>query len=405
MPQHWLYPGPRAGLLVREAREWRIEVRDGALVEHLPGGIEKVLANPGEVNRVAVVSGDLVPRSMLRSRRFGPTDHDQVLVVRTGASAVLGLKVPLLCGDFTTGGVSARAAAALGTFAQGLGLPVERGEAEDVAALRGVSRVEGPLSRSLRRTARLHLFGVLVFAALFLVDIVLSAREGAAAANHLLVLGPVALILLVLTVDLARRRLAFRASTIPPPSHDRRVVGGRGAWTLHVGPDDVVLHGGIQEHWVPGPRRAGVDECHLHDDAAVFAQGEVPRLIVPLEMIDPDDLRPACHAAGIDVSRRRGPGRDSGTEARVAEQRAGRILALYPDGPVLGNGVLFGPLVVTVAALLLLALACGPDSNGNAGDLMIASAAGAVLVVQAALWWARRRWVATTRERALHDAR
>lgn len=397
VPGGWLYPGPRDGLLIDEARGWRYECRDGALLEHRPGEEPRLLAAAGDVDRITIVPGDRLPASALLSKRFGVTEHDQALVLHTDAGPVAAVLVRLLAHQGVRDGAAARAAAGVARFAQGFGLPVERDEG--TAAIESDLLGPGPVRARTRRDARLHLAVLGVCVVLWVVYGVLVAQDGVFAERHPVPLAAQAVLLVALTADLVRRRRRFGALvTSPPDLGGRQTVDGPGPWTLQVGADDVVLHGVAHEQWVPGPARGGVDHCLAHDDAFVFARGADPALVVPRAMVDDDALGRACRAAGIDVDRRRGRGIDAETEQRRTSENAGRVLSGTLDGGAVGNGFLFTPLVVAVSALLLVgSTLLDPERRGGAVGLVLGAVALGVLATQSVLWWTRRRWVASTR--------
>lgn len=396
MAGRWLYPGPRDGLLIEEARGWRFECRDGALVEHRPGEEPRVLAGAGEVTGLTIVDGTRMPRATLIAGRVGPTDHDQALVVHAHGRPVVAVPVLRLAHQSTSDASEGRAAAGLARFAQGFGLPLERDEGSEPrpAALFHV----GPVDQRLRREARVHLAVIALHAALWVLYGVLVARDGAFADQHPVPLVVQSVLLVGLTIDLVRRRRRFAALVgRPPEPGSRSVVGGPGPWQLQVGPDDVVLHGGAHEQWVPGPGRGGVDRCFLHDDALVFARRDAPALFVPRTMVDDDSVRRACRSAGIDVDRRRGPGLDSQTRDRVSLERRGQVLSLSGFGGASGNGSFVTPLVVSVGALLLAGSGLDPERRELVPSLALAVVGLGVYGTNVWLWWTRRRWIASIR--------
>lgn len=394
----WLYPGPRDGLLIEEAREWRYECRDGALLEHRPGRGSQVLAAAGDVSRITIVQGDRLPASALLSKRFGVTEHDQAIVVHTDAGPVAAVLVRLLGHQGFRTGVEARAAAGVARFAQGFGLPLERDEAAEPFTAPLEQR--GPTAARVRRDGRLHLAAIVLCSALWVSYGLLLAGDGAIAERHPVPLVLQAALLLVMTVDLVRRRRRFASLVEDPPDPDgRTVVAGPGPWQVQVGIDDVVVHGAMHEHWVPGPARGGVDHCLAHDDVFAFARGDDPALVVPRAMVDEEGVRRACRSAGIDVERRRGPGIDPETQRRLAAELSGDVTGQTLDGGAVGNGFLFSPFFVSASALLLFATLLDPERRGGTIALALGVVALGVYATNVWLWWTRRRWLRSIRPR------
>lgn len=403
MTSAWLYPGPRSGILVEEARGWRYECRDGALVEHRPGQPERVLAEPGQVSRVAVVDGADLPREALLAPRFGPQQFDQGLIVRADDQVVLAVPLGLLAPDSVREASQLRAVSGARRFAQGFGLALEHADENDVAGFRAASLHRGPVAARTRQVARAHLAAIAVGLVAGILYAGLVWRDGRFAENHPLPLGLLAVALLALTVDLVVRRRQFSRVTQPPPDEGRRTVGGPGPLTLQVGQDDVLVRGVTWEQWIPGPSRQGTRRCEHFDDAFVFVREEAAALVVPASMLDEKDLGDACHAVGIEVGRQRGTGLDAGTIMRTERADAKDALAGETAGAALGNGFMLTPMVTTFGALLLTGSALlDPERRPGPVELILGLLGIAVLVTQVALWWARRRWISSQAQGPSH---
>lgn len=404
MTSAWLYPGPRDGVLVEEARGWRYECRDGALIEHRPGRSEQVLAEPGQVSRVAVVDGADLPRKALLAPRFGPQAFDQGLVVRADDQVVLAVPLGLLAPDSVREASQLRAVSGAGRFAQGFGLALERADADDVAGFRAAELHRGPVAARARQVARAHLMLIAVGLGAGILYTGLVWRDGLFAEKHPLPLGLLALALLALTVDLVVRRRQFARITRPPSDQGRRTTRGPGPLSVQVGPDDVMVRGVAWEQWIPGPSRNGTRRCDRYDDAFVFVREGVRALVVPASMLDERDLGEACRAAGIEVGRQRGTGLDSGTIMRAEAAAAKDALAAASTGAALGNGFMLTPMATTFGALMLTGAALlDPERRPGPLEVVLGLVGLAVLATQVVLWWTRRRWIASTRPGASRD--
>lgn len=404
MASAWLYPGVREGVLVEEARSWRYECRDGALVEHRPGQPERVLARPGQVSRVAVVTGDDLPRSALLAPRMGPQHFDQGLIVRADAEVVLAVPLRLLATDSLRDATQLRSASGATRFAQAFGLALEPADADDVAAFRTTARTAGPVAARAQTVGRAHLAAIAAGVVAALTYTVLVARDGAFGQTHPIPLLTLAVTLVALTTDTVVRRRQFDRFSRAPAPDERRTVAGPGPFVLQVGPGDVVLHGSAWEHWIPGPSRGGAQRCEAFDDAFVFTRADAPALVAPASMVDAQDLSDACRAAGIDLVRRRGSGLDRGTIHRAESELSGDVLAGRFTGASLGNGFLLTPLATTFGALVLSGAALiDPERRPGPLEVVLGLVGLAVLATQVVLWWTRRRWIASTRPGASRD--
>lgn len=364
MAKRWLYAGPRAALLIPEARQWRYHAEAGAITEHRPGQEPRRVAAAGEVVRACIAPASMMPRSTLIAPRIGPTTLDQRLVVRSETSVLLAVPLVLLSPGSETTGEQQRSASGVASFVAELGLPLERADQDDLAALVGAHIETGPLKTGLSRTGWLHALGAAGIVLSILAAVVLATRDGAFSYEHPVPLGIGAALVVVLTFDLWRQRRRFSSTLRPPDPGDRVVVtgrtlgaGGGRAAQLQIGANDVVLHAGVAEQWIAGPRRGGASRCLVSPDGLSFERDGSVLLQAGGSQWDVDVAAGACRAAVLEVTTAREP--------RGLKDTPPAILALPGQGPVLGNGGVLTPPSCAVSAASRSAPSAGSTRTGR----------------------------------------
>jgi hypothetical protein len=379
-----LRPGPRAGLEVAEARDWRIDVSPaGGVVVRRPGKPDTVVAEPGQVARVVLVRDAQVP-STLRV----PSQFQEVLAVLGDDRVLVAVPLPLLAHGKVTSAEDLRRVAGADDFALSLGLSLEPATDADaalVARADGDAVQLGPVRPGLRRALLAHL-GLLALAALALVAAVLLDGTGRGLAGCV-----AAAALLVLSVDQWRRRSSFLRLVAPVTPQDRTVVRPAGAGRatnvpqLQIGTQDVVHHADGWETWIAGPALGGVTRCVAGDDVVAFRdRRDATLLAVPAAPwgADLDELAGACRRAGIDFRR-------AGTHAGTALDAHVPSMSLGATGEVL----LVGPLATSVLAVTVAVGLLFPLDDLDVPRLVGAVAAVVAAVLSAGAQLRHRRWL------------
>lgn len=396
MSGRWLYAGPRAGLLIPEARQWRYHAEAGVITEHRPNREPRRVAAAGEIVRACIAPGQMMPRNTLLAPSIGPTELDQLLVIRSESSVLLAVPLVLLAPGSETTGEQQRAASGVKAFVAELGLPLERADQNDAAALVGAAFETGPLKTGLTRRGWLHALGALGIALSIIVAVVLGSRDGAFSYEHPVPLGIGTALVVALTFDLLRQRRRFSSTLRPPEPEDRVALtggtpgaGGGRPSHLQIGADDILLSAGVAEQWVAGPRRGGATRCIVSPDGLSFERDGNVVLQAGGSQWDVDAAQRACRAAGLEVRMDREP--------RALKQAPPAILTFFGQGPVLGNGGQLTPLVCGIGgATIGVFSGLDPDrSYGWYGALLatLCFASSAAVVLAA---WQRRRSLGST---------
>lgn len=294
-----LSPGPRGWLGLAQLRGLRVAVEEGALVVHHPDGRVERRAEPGEVTRLSLHTGNALHGVGLPSRSSGgaPVSEHGLLVVEAGEQPVLALWVTEWVPGPATGLTEgqARSLSGVDALAAALQRPVEAGDGVRLhrtrAAVRDAVLAAAPSPGRLEHRLRRAGFAALVLWAVsfFATGVYASARglgQGELDAPWFFPvcwLGVAAATGLLLADARAWRAAVHLIHTSP--------AAGDAAWAprpagpvpagflsqarLLVRPDVVVVRDTDgREAWLPGPARGGVTRSAMTDDALVLVDDQ-----------------------------------------------------------------------------------------------------------------------------------
>jgi hypothetical protein len=405
-----LRAGTHGGPLLADTRSWTLRATlEGAVVSCEPGGVQRLVARPGEVDRMVLVRGEQLG-ARASGRLLGGRRGDDVVALLGDDDVLLGVPVRHLHLGRPHGDPDMmRATSGAADFALSIGLTLELATADDVARVRAApgALTRGPAQDALARRRALH--GALVawlVAAVIARTLIDSDSAVAVLVSNLLLLVP----LVLLAVDAWRGAEAF-FSHRPPAADDRIVVPNVAPddqWTwvrdaqLQIGADDVVHVEHGMETWLPGPRVGGVVRCSVSPDAIWFwDRHDVPLAVVPAAPWtgahgDVEALSRACRAAGIELVRRREPDLPAMVAADLDPAVYASYNALLFLVPLHDRGVLlFGTTLLTAVGGVFIgagSAAVQVDTGLRAADMVGAVVGLAVVAATIALVWRARAW-------------
>lgn len=386
-----LRPGPRDGLEIAEARDWRIDATSNSgVVLREPGRPERVIASPGQVAKVVVLRNGQVPRRLQYYEAF-----DEVLVLRSDDRALLVVPLHLLAHGEVRDAAELRRVSGADEFAQALGLTLEPADDDDAAvAARADDAVvlRGPVRSTVRPVFWRHC-ALLAIATVALLGVINLSGDAALSAGFV---GAAAVGLLA--VDQWRFRGRFLDLVASRPTSPARVEipnvlgairdhSARAA-SLQIGADDIVHKSGAGETWVAGPRLGGVVRCVRSDDGTIrfFDRRHAELLVVLADpWISPDGadsaLESACRAAGIDYLRATSDvGGTSQPHVPVLSQAE------------LGDFVIGGPLATSVIAFVLFLVHISPVDELDVPRAAVAVLAASAVALSGAAQLRQWRW-------------
>jgi hypothetical protein len=394
-----LRAGPRSGLEIAEARDWRIDVAPGGgVVLHRPGTSVTVVAAPGQVARIVVLQGGQVPRRLKYFKGF-----DEVLALLSDDAALLVVPLHLMSHGKVTNAAELRRASGADDFAQALGLtlaPATEREAHLASSAGSVTTV-GPVRSVLRHVVWRH--GVLI--AIATIGLIAAINLTGDASLIAGLAGAVATALLA--VDQWRYRARFLELVENPPDSRERVDvpnvlgperenGAREA-RLQIGPDDIVhvLRG--TEVWIPGPRRGGAARCLIGRDSIRFLDHHGTELLIvdAASWIPADDdtaVQQACRQAGVDC------------DTAGDSYSTGFSVTPVMSEKALGDFIVMGPFATSLVAFVLMMGHLFPLEDLDLPRAVVAVLAGAAAAVSTAAQLRQRRWERRQRRVEAHPA-
>lgn len=325
------------GLSIADARQLRIEARDGELIVRQPGAPDRVIGPAGSFTSAVLLDYDqarrlVEPRTYLLlpmvgarrvaewavSRKLGTDSVELMRRSYGGTLVVSGRDGPALAvevGDATPLGIEPslqREESGATGLVRSLGLTLEPARDTDLPSRRAVRRAlvkpERRVEPLVRASSVLTLAaGVLAFASLPNAETTAGVVCSVAA---LVAIAP------LLVTIVRHRKLFSRLVEQPPDPQGRSVyrppasVVGAANVQMQFGEHDVVLVNAGTERWIPGPAADGVVSCVVGGGrTAWFAADDVPQLVLRTSEIAPNDdcrqrLKEACLSAGIDAELR-----------------------------------------------------------------------------------------------------
>lgn len=382
MTRSSLRPGPRAGLEIAEARQWRIEVRSGGgVVMTAPGEPETIVASPGDVARAVVLRGAQVPATAA-----GPAGFEESLALLSDDAALLVVPLHLLAHGDVRDAAELRRVSGADDIAQSLGLALEPATDADAAlAARSALLVDrGPVRSSLRRAATLQVALLVVAAA----AAVAAMAVGGGAGPYIGLVA--AVVVLFLSVEQLRYRTAFLAlvDSTPPGGGRVEVPHRASAGHLQIGPDDIVHAAGGTETWVAGPRHGGVVRCDVVGGTLRFVDRHDAELLVldASDWASDDDhaaLEQACGQAGIEMTASRG-----GFSRGTGQPHSGVSMTATASGDL----VTAGPFAALLIAFFLAVTHAAPADDLDPIRIVVVLVALAALALSGVAQLRLRQW-------------
>ncbi|MBD8605301.1 hypothetical protein IFT73_00420 [Aeromicrobium sp. CFBP 8757] len=383
MTRSSLRPGPRAGLEIAEAREWRIEVTSGGGVTMTsPGEPDTLIASPGQVARAVVLRGAQVPDAGVHPRGF-----EESLALLSDDAALLVVPLHLLAHGDVRDAAELRRVAGADDFAQSLGLALEPAtDAEAALASRSAVTVDrGPVRSGLRRAASRHV-ALLVLSALGAIAAMALGGD----------IGPyiglaASAVVLFVAFEQWRYRATFLQLVAGPPAAAGRtdVANGSTGELLQIGADDVVHVGAGTETWLAGPRRGGVVTCSVSGGSLRLVDRRGTDLLVLgatgwSSAGDRDTLQRACRAVGIDLDVARGA--VEGGDA--AEPRSTTRMSAAASGDV----VTAGPFAALLISFFIAVTHAAPVDDLDPIRAVVVVVALAALALTGVAQLRQRQW-------------
>lgn len=271
-----LRPAMLGGRALPAVRGMRVRVgAGGSVVVVQPDGVERVLAGPGEVQRMVLV--DYAQRRLVPGGGYtGP-----VLVLLGSGGPLLALRQLDWQPPSASQPRDALEVSGFRALAAALGLPLEPPEGDDVLPDRVVRRVllrpVPPRPWPGLWTAPLGVLGLLLG---FLSMV--GGEEAAGAAfvmATLVVVGPI-----VVSGSLARRQARRATATGPTagewsgvvvrPRPEQRVPRGLAEVALQIGPEELVITDRGREVRLPGPQGGGVTQVSIDPEVVRLTDAE-----------------------------------------------------------------------------------------------------------------------------------
>ncbi|KAA1373001.1 hypothetical protein [Aeromicrobium fastidiosum] len=375
------------------------------MVLRRPGAADSVVASPGQVARVVLLRGDLIPRGLrTRARRGYFDDYDQVLALLSDDAALLVVPLRLLSHGQVSSASEMREVSGADEFAQACGLALEPGTANDaaMASAPDSALVHQPVRAELRTALWRHIVLLTVTVLSVLAMLSTDGVVGQIAS----VLGTVAVA--VLAADQWRYRARFLDLVRGRPSSpdrtdvlnllDERVPRQLREARLQIGADDVVHVVGATETWVAGPHLGGAQRCIIGPDVIAFVDRRGVHLML-LEASswttdsDRSALTDACRRHGIEVTTVRAA--LASPEYLVSHRlqaSAGTLDSPASSAAADGEIVPMGPFATALVAMLIALGHIAPFDDLDAFRASVALVAGLAAAVAASAQLRHRRW-------------